>query len=115
MVLGILPPAVTGFGYHWASIYNPPIYEHLEPFLIIPAIVAIFASWSVMLNPASMRTVFKITLPLAILVLFVYLAFPENYAVGSIKIHSINWILSYCVVAMAIALLFGFLLALKRP
>jgi hypothetical protein len=47
-ILGSLPPALTGFGAHFASLYNPPIYEHLEPFLLIPLLVAIFASWLVL-------------------------------------------------------------------
>lgn len=114
-VAGIAPPALTGFGYHWVSLYNPPIYEHLEPFLLIPIIVALFSSWSVMTSPVwSMRIIFVASLLLAIVVLLVYLKFPEQYTVSSISIHALNWILSYCVLAMAIALLFGFLLALKR-
>ena len=113
-ILGIIPPALTGFGVHGPSLYNPPIYEHLEPFLIIPGMVALYASWSIMTSNRSVHVIFAIALVLALVVLFVYLDFPEQKTVFSINIHAPNWILSYCVLAMAIALLFGFLLALKR-
>lgn len=114
-VVGMAPPSLTGFGYHWASLYNPPIYEHLEYFLIIPIAVALFTSWSVLIDQRSMRPVFWTFLVLSIVVLFVYLFFPEPYIIMSkIDIHSLNWILSYCAAAMMVALLAGFLLALKK-
>lgn len=114
-ILGLLPPALTGFGAHFASLYNPPIYEHLEPFLIIPAIVAIFASWLVLTNrQTSMPVIFGLALFLALVVPFVYLGVPGSSTVGSINVHALNWILSYCVVALAIALLFGFFISLKH-
>ena len=90
LVLGVLPPALTGFGYHWASLYNPPIYEHLELFLIIPAIVAIYSSWTIMINPASMHWIFFTAITLAVIVLGVYLGFPAKYSIGPIGIHSVN-------------------------
>lgn len=114
-ILGVVPPSLTGFGYHWASLYNPPIYEHLEFFLIIPVSVALYTSWSVLIDRSSMRPVFWTFLVLSIITLLVYLVFPEPHVIMSkIDIHSLNWILSYCVVAMAIALLAGFLIALKK-
>jgi hypothetical protein len=114
MILGILPPALTGFGYHFASLYNPTIYEHIEWALIIPGIVAIFASWSVLTNrQIFMPVIAGVLLLLAVVVLIVYLGFPLNSKIGSINIHALNWVLFYCVVAMAIALLFGFLLTLR--
>lgn len=114
-VVGMAPPSLTGFGYHWASLYNPPIYEHLEFFLIIPIAVALFTSWSVLIDRGSMRPVFWTFLVLSLLTLFVYLEFPVPYVVMSkIDIHSINWILSYCDAAMVVALLAGFLLSVKR-
>jgi len=113
-ILGMLPPALTGFGVHWASLYNPQIYEHLEFFLIIPAAVALYASWSIMVNPASMGSIFIAFIVIAFIVLIVYLGFPTNFVVYSINVHSLNWLLSYCAAAMFIALLFGFVLTLRR-
>jgi hypothetical protein len=115
-IFGLLPPALTGFGAHLLpSLYNPPIYEHLEPFLIIPGMVAIFASYLVLTNrQKSMPVVFGLALFLALVVLFVYRGVPASSTVGSINVHALNWILSYCVVALAIALLFGFFITLKH-
>jgi dipeptide/tripeptide permease len=114
-ILGLLPPALTGFGAHFASLYNPPIYEHLEPFLIIPGLVAIFASWLVLTNrQKSMPIIFGLAFFLALVVLFVYLGVPGSSTVGSINVHALNWILSYCVVALGVALLFGFFITLKH-
>jgi hypothetical protein len=111
---GILPPALTGFGQHWASLYNPPIYENLEPFLIIPAIVALFCSWLVVTyQRLAMPLIFVTALPVAFLVLFLY-KLPDKSAVWSINAHALNWILFYCVVAMAISLLGGLIVALKK-
>jgi hypothetical protein len=114
-ILGLVPPALTGFGAHFASLYNPPVYEHLEWFLIIPGIVAIFASWSVLTNrQKSMPVLFVLALIFALIMLFVYLGVPGSSTVWSINVHGLNWILSYCVVALAIALLFGFFITLKH-
>jgi hypothetical protein len=58
-LIGMLPPALTGFGlFPLSPLYQPIIYEHKEPFLIIPAIVAIFASWSIIFKPWAMIPVF---------------------------------------------------------
>jgi hypothetical protein len=114
MILGILPPALTGFGFHFASLYNPPIYEHQEWFLTIPGITAIIASWFVLTNrQTSMPVIAGVSLVLAVIVFVVYNTLPANCTIGPINIHVINWILSYCVVALAIALLFGFFLTLR--
>jgi hypothetical protein len=111
---GILPPALTGFGRHWASLYNPPIYENLEPFLIIPVIVALFCSWSIVSYPKlAMPLIFAAALPAAFLSLFLY-KLPDKSELWSVNVHVLNWILFYCVVAMGIAMLGGLMIALKR-
>ena len=114
-LIGVAPPGLTAFGFHPLSLYNPPIYEHLEFFLIFPIAVAAYTSWSVMKNPGSMRPIFWTCIFLGLVTLFVYLAFPEPYLlIRNIDIHALNWILSYCFAAMAVALFAGFLIALKK-
>jgi hypothetical protein len=60
-----------------------------------------------------MPLIFVTALPLAFLALFLY-KLPDKSAIWSINVHAINWILFYCVVAMAISLLGGLIVALKR-
>lgn len=106
----MLPPALTGFGlYPLSPLYQPTIYEHKEAFLIIPGIVAIFASWCIIMRPWAMIPIFIVSVALSGLVYYFYVSFDDKS-----YINPINWILSYCVFAMAVAMFGGLLIALKK-
>jgi hypothetical protein len=110
MLIGMLPPALTGFGlYPLSPLYQPAIYEHKEPFLIIPGMVAVFASWCIILKPWSMIPIFVISLALSALVYYFYVTLDD-----ASPINPVNWILSYCVFALAVAMFGGLLIALKK-
>lgn len=89
-------------GYNQLSIYqNPSIYQGYELFLLGPVGIGIFASWAVLkFDKFGMLIVFVCFLLSFILVVFIY----EHYPTES-KIHTYNWVLSYCLPALALAML----------
>jgi hypothetical protein len=100
-VLGQLPSIATLMGFHpFISLYQPSIYQGKEFFLLVPFMVGLFATWSVLRWPKAMWVVFLIFLILAVFVYYVY----ENYGPLS-PLHPINWIMSYCAFALFVAAL----------
>jgi hypothetical protein len=99
-VLGQLPSIATLTGIHPVSLYQPAIYQGKELFLLVPFMVGLFATWSVLRWAKAMWVVFLIFLILAAFVYYVY----ENYGPLS-PVHPINWILSYCAFALCVAAL----------
>jgi hypothetical protein len=110
MLIGMLPPALTGFGWYPLSpLYQPRFYEHQEPFVIIPVMVAMFASWSIIHKSWAMIPIFIISICLAALVYYLYVSLDD-----ASPFNAVNWILSYCVFALAIAMFGGLVIALKK-
>jgi hypothetical protein len=108
-VLSQFPWIATLIGLYPASIYQPGVYaDGATPwFLIVPAIVWVFASWLLFRRPRMMWWLFALSLILAAIVAWLYFYFPADA-----HIHKLNWILSYCVVSLFVALVFGFILDL---
>jgi hypothetical protein len=102
-LLGMLPPALTATGVYPLSLYQPVVYNHKEYFLVIPVIVALVAAWSILHYPRSKTVVAVLSgtaVVLALLVWYLFEAYPATHPV-----HPFNWVLSYCVVAIVLALL----------
>jgi hypothetical protein len=97
-VLSQLPSIGIVFGYDQFSLYQPAFYREEKPFLLIPLMVGLFATWKVMRDHRAMYLIFPIFLCLAT-INYVILKFvpPTN------GLHSANWILSYCTFALFVA------------
>jgi hypothetical protein len=98
-LLGQAPWITTVTGYYPLSLYqNPSIYRGYEPFLLAPMMVAVFATWAVILWRSAMWVLFAVFVVLFAFIYWAYVSFPP-----SSSIHPINWILSYCAFALFIA------------
>jgi hypothetical protein len=97
-IAGQAPSAITAIGVYPISLYHPGIYHGLEPFLLIPLMIAVIATWAVLQWRLSMAGIFVLFIVLAVFVLYVYQTYPPSNS-----IHQINWILSYCAVALFMA------------
>jgi hypothetical protein len=97
-LLGQIPWLVTVVG--GPSLYQPSIYKGKEFFLIAPMMVAVVAAWATLRYRWAMWAIF---IAFGILVVVVYWIY-TTASVGD-QLHSINWILSYCVFALFVVAL----------
>ena len=81
-------------------MYQPSIYKGKEFFLIAPMMVAVVAAWATLRYRWAMWGIF---IAFGILVVVVYWIY-TTASVGD-QLHSINWILSYCVFALFVVAL----------
>jgi hypothetical protein len=98
--LGQVPWVTTVTGVYSLSLYQPSIYQGKELFLLVPLMVGLFATWTVLRWPNAMWVVLAIFFALTGFVYWVY----DTYGALS-PIHPINWILSYCAFALFVAAL----------
>ncbi|HWN52573.1 MAG TPA: hypothetical protein VNO18_22595 [Xanthobacteraceae bacterium] len=99
-LIGQAPWITTITGVYPLSLYQPSIYHGIELFLLVPVMVGVFFTWTVVRWQNSMWWVFGIFLLLSG---FVYWAHETLPPVN--PFHPINWILSYCAFALFVAAL----------
>jgi hypothetical protein len=98
--LGQLPSFGIATGAYSLSLYQPSIYQGKEPFLLVPLMVGLFATWTSLRWENAIWVIMTIFLLLSAFVYWVYDSF------GPLSpIHAINWILSYCAVGLFTATL----------
>jgi hypothetical protein len=104
-IAGQLPWVVTITGAYPLSLYQPSIYRGKELFLIVPAMIAIAATWAVLTYPRrAMWIIFVIFLFVVALVYWMYQGLPTTS-----PFHFVNWILFYCAFALLFAALTRFI------
>ncbi|MBB3136607.1 hypothetical protein FHS26_004364 [Rhizobium pisi] len=103
LLIGQVPGAINYFGKEGISIYQPGIYEGREWLLICPLFVGCIATWSVATyKKKAMWGIVPLFFLVVAVVTFVWFSFPAISAV-----HSLNWALSYCAVALFCAAVYG--------
>jgi hypothetical protein len=102
-VLGQLPGLVSAFSkYNYLSLYQPSVYKGFEPLLFFPLAVGVLATWFAHKYSAKAIPVLGSLMDfLGIVVAAIYFTFDTNDL-----IHSFNWALSYCVIAIFAAILY---------
>lgn len=99
-LLGQLPWLTTVTGTYSISLYQPSIYHGKEPFLLVPLMVSVIATWSVLQWRNAMWIILAIFFVIVGFVYWIHTSF------GPLSpIHQINWILSYCAFALFVAAL----------
>jgi hypothetical protein len=99
-LVGQLPGIGIVTGLYSASLYQPSIYHGKEPFLLVPLMVGLFATWAVLQWQKAMWVVLLLFLALATIVYWIY----DDFSPLS-PLHPINWILSYSTFALFVAAL----------
>jgi hypothetical protein len=107
---GQLPSFMTVTGWFPLSLYQPLIYRGKEWFLLIPLVLGVLATCSVIRWGSAKFVVGGLGIILAIFVYWALVFFPV-----SSPMHPINWILSYCVIALGVAAITGGLIDRVRP
>ncbi len=102
-VLGQVPGLVAATSkYDYFSLYHPSFYRGLEPLLAFPVAVGLLAAWYAHKFPTRAIPVLgTLMIGVAVLVAVIFFGFNANSA-----IHSFNWALSYCVIAIFAAILY---------
>jgi hypothetical protein len=99
-VLGQVPWFTTVTGLYSCSLYQPSIYHGKEPFLLVPFMVGLVASWASVRWPNAIWVIVTVFFLMSAFIYWVYDSF------GPLSpIHPINWILSYCAFALFVATL----------
>src|ERR1700682_1127152 len=101
-VLGQLPVVASLLGVTVLSIYqNPSIYHGKELFLIGPFFVGVVSTWLVFrYERFGIWVAIALFVVVFVTVFWVYEEFPPGD-----KIHGYNWVLSYCVPAILLAIM----------
>jgi hypothetical protein len=97
IILGQLPSALVLLTGE-PSLYQPGIYYGLKPFLVVPLMVGVVATWSVIHWKPAMWTNFGVFTVLAVIIFYIYKTQPPSH-----WLHPVNWILSYSAFALLIA------------
>ena len=101
--LGQIPGLVAVTSkYDYFSLYQPSVYKDLEPLLAFPVGVGLITTWYAHKFPAKAVPILAtLMVALAALVAAIFFGFQANNV-----IHSLNWALSYCVIAIFAAILY---------
>jgi FtsH-binding integral membrane protein len=103
LVLAQVPGLVSGFTQYRLSIYQPAIYKGHEAYLILPLFVGLVATWSVMQYK---RRAMWALVPIFVVLMITVISIYSTVDVFS-GVHALNWALSYCLVAVFFAFLYG--------
>jgi hypothetical protein len=102
---GQVPGAVAAFTKYNISIYQPSVYKDYEFLLILPLAVGVFATWfAYKYSAIAMWLLLPTFLALFGVVYWIF----ENFDTSS-RVHTFNWALSYCVLAVFAAMLYRLL------
>ena len=101
--MGQIPGLVSATSkYDYFSLYQPSVYKGFEPLLVFPVAVGVVATWYAhKFSAKAIPVLGALMLAVGALVAVIYFSFDANS-----RIHSFNWALSYCVVAIFAAILY---------
>jgi hypothetical protein len=105
---GQVPWIIALAGCRVCSLYQPAVYREKLFFLLAPIMVGIFASWAIL--EYREKGMWVTSGAFVVLIVIVYLGYTMLPVVS--EWNSVNWVLSYCAVALVVACLYGLALRL---
>ncbi|QWW72055.1 hypothetical protein [Rhizobium sp. WYJ-E13] len=103
LIFSQIPGLVAIFIDRRWSLYQPGIYKGYEAFLLLPFFVAVVSTWSVRVYKR--KAMWGLVPAFALIFCTVYWIF-RNVDITN-PIHTLNWALSYCLVALLFASFYG--------
>lgn len=100
LVLSQMPVGLVFAGFDKFSVYQPSFYRGKELFLLIPLLIGAFSTWAIMRSHRAMYWIFPIGIIFGVTNFLIF----EFVSLES-RLHTINWILSYCTYSLIVAIL----------